>query len=387
MSKWPVVLLGTVCKVIAGQSPEGRFYNKNGEGVPFYQGKKDFGDRFIKPPSTWTTSTTRLATKGDILMSVRAPVGPINECDTDICIGRGLAAIRASELLDTNYLWYQLLSLQPKISGTEGAVFASISRAQIEGLPIVLPPIDVQLKIVEALDEFTEKIALASKALQHAESDVSALLGACVDDYFESYEESAPLTTLCEVLADGDWIESKDQSPNGIRLIQTGNVGNATFRPKLNSARYISEDTFHRLGCTEIVAGDCLVSRLPDPVGRACLIPDTGERMITAVDCAIVRTKDSLLLPETFVYFTLSERYKSQIREKITGTTRDRISRTNLGMIQVPVIPIDEQQHLIEQFETISRLINDIAKRQEQTLLCFDELNRSLAISLLQEVA
>ncbi len=110
--------------MIAGQSPEGRFYNELRQGLPFYQGKKDFGERALKPPTTWTSQTTKEALPGDILMSVRAPVGPINFATERICIGRGLAAIRCREELDRDFLFYQLLSKQDEIAGTEGAVFA-----------------------------------------------------------------------------------------------------------------------------------------------------------------------------------------------------------------------------------------------------------------------
>lgn len=103
------------------------------------------------------------------------------------------------------------------------------------------------------------------------------------------------LIDLCDVFADGDWIESKHQSSRGIRLIQTGNVGDGLFKDRAEKARYISEDTFRRLRCTEVFEGDCLISRLPDPVGRACILPDSGEKMITAVDCTIVRFKKSML--------------------------------------------------------------------------------------------
>src|SRR3990167_6488551 len=93
---------------------------------------------------------------------------------------------------------------------------------------------------------------------------------------------------VCEIFADGDWIEKKDQSTKGIRLVQTGNIGNGYFLDRGEKARYISDETFKRLRCTEVLSGDCLLSRLPDPVGRAALIPDTGQKMITAVDCTIM---------------------------------------------------------------------------------------------------
>lgn len=139
------------------------------------------------------------------------------------------------------------------------------------------------------------------------------------------------LESICELFADGDWIESKDQSSSGVRLIQTGNVGIGFFKDRGEKARYISEDTFARLRCTEVKKGDCLISRLPDPVGRACVLPDTSEKMITAVDCTIIRFQNKVVLPEWFVFYSLSKEYQEAINTHVTGATRQRISRKNLG--------------------------------------------------------
>ena len=83
------------------------------------------------------------------------------------------------------------------------------------------------------------------------------------------------------VFIDGDWIESKDISDNGIRYLTTGNVGLGEFKEQ--GSGYITEDTFTKLRCTEVLPGDILVSRLNVPIGRACLVPDLGERMVTSV--------------------------------------------------------------------------------------------------------
>jgi type I restriction enzyme S subunit len=159
--------------------------------------------------------------------------------------------------------------------------------------------------------------------------------------------ETKPLAELCEVFADGDWVESKDQSSDGIRLIQTGNVGNGIFKDRAEKARYISEETFKRLRCTEIFEGDCLISRLPDPVGRSCLLPDTGERMITAVDCTIVRFKCATYLPEFFNLYSQSDEYVATVVNECSGTTRSRISRSNLGLTPIPVPPLEEQRRIV----------------------------------------
>jgi type I restriction enzyme S subunit len=168
-----------------------------------------------------------------------------------------------------------------------------------------------------------------------------------------------PLASVAEVFADGDWIESKDQSLEGIRLLQTGNVGESVFKDRAEKARYITDATFKRLRCTEVFPGDCLVSRLPDPVGRSCIVPDTGERMITAVDCTIIRFRSGTLLPEFFNYFAGSTAYLASVEGRTTGATRKRISRTALGEVSVPVPPLPEQRRIVaildEAFEGIAK--------------------------------
>ncbi|MCK9327896.1 MAG: restriction endonuclease subunit S, partial [Bacteroidales bacterium] len=129
---WQTKTIGDVCIVIAGQSPEGKYYNKEGKGLPFYQGKKEFRERIIGKPTTWTSFVTKEAEAGDILMSVRAPVGPTNFASEKICIGRGLAAIRAGIDIDKDYLFYFFQKFEDELVGNAGAVFNSINKKQIE---------------------------------------------------------------------------------------------------------------------------------------------------------------------------------------------------------------------------------------------------------------
>ena len=110
---WKEKTLGEVCIVIAGQSPEGKYYNNSQNGLPFYQGKKEFKDKYIGKPTTWTTKITKVAEQGDILMSVRAPVGPVNFSTQKICIGRGLAAIRGNNQINKEFLFNFLFRIIP----------------------------------------------------------------------------------------------------------------------------------------------------------------------------------------------------------------------------------------------------------------------------------
>jgi len=184
------------------------------------------------------------------------------------------------------------------------------------------------------------------------------------------------LADLSEVFADGDWIESKDQSPQGIRLIQTGNIGIGDFKNRADKARYISEATFKRLRCTEIFEGDCLISRLPEPVGRSCILPDIGSRMITGVDCTIVRFDQSRMLPQFFIYYSESQAYVAAVDSETTGTTRSRISRSRLGQTPTLVPPLSEQQRIVaildDAFERIATATADVEKNIKNARAIFE---------------
>jgi type I restriction enzyme S subunit len=143
---------------------------------------------------------------------------------------------------------------------------------------------------------------------------------------------------------DGDWIESKDQSENGIRLLQLADIGVREFLDK--SHRFISEDTFSRLNCFEVLPGDILLARMPDPIGRACIVPDIGCKMITAVDCCVIRVDEKQHNKLYWVYFLNSDFMRRKIESLASGTTRSRISRKNLEAIQV-YCPVKEDQDKI----------------------------------------
>lgn len=158
---------------------------------------------------------------------------------------------------------------------------------------------------------------------------------------------------ISKVMLDGDWIESKDQSPSGIRLIQTGNVGNGVFKDKPSTYKFISEKTFNDLNCTEIFSGDILISRLPEPVGKTCIIPDSPFRMITAVDCTIVRLNEEIINKKYFSYYTQSLLYFELVKEHCSGSTRLRISKDNLKTVLFLIPPLSEQQRIVDAIEEI----------------------------------
>ncbi len=172
---------------------------------------------------------------------------------------------------------------------------------------------------------------------------------------FSDTWEQRKLGEVCKSFTDGDWIESKDQSESGVRLLQTGNVGITNFVEKDNK-KWITEETFNRLRCSEVCPGDILISRLPEPAGRACIVPDIGYKMITAVDCTIVKN-DENFSNEFLVQFLSTAKYFNTVNDFLAGGTRQRISRNNLSKFDILIPKINEQKKIGTFFSKLDNLI------------------------------
>jgi type I restriction enzyme S subunit len=174
---------------------------------------------------------------------------------------------------------------------------------------------------------------------------------------------------LADYFIDGDWIEAPFIKDSGIRLIQTGNVGIGSFLDKPHSQRFISNQTFGILRCKPVRAGDILICRLADPVGRACIVPDFIGPAITAVDCTIFRPNLKLLDPRFGVHWFSSQQHLRVASDRSGGSTRKRISRRNLGSLLVPLPSIGEQRTITDALDGADEKIRSterlIAKHQQ----------------------
>lgn len=156
--KEPNGKLEDIASITMGQSPDGDSYNENGKGMIFYQGKSDFGFRFVSE-RVYTNQPTRVAKENDILLSVRAPVGVINITLKDCCIGRGLAAV-SSKLNQNSFLFYTLKSQDSafEIYNGEGTVFGSINSEGLKNLEIVIPNEKEISKFESSVSKIDEQI-------------------------------------------------------------------------------------------------------------------------------------------------------------------------------------------------------------------------------------
>ncbi|MFN8500553.1 restriction endonuclease subunit S [Kouleothrix sp.] len=166
-------------------------------------------------------------------------------------------------------------------------------------------------------------------------------------------------------VTDGDWILNTDYSPSGVRLLQVGDVGSGKFVGK--SSRYITEERARELNCTFLQPRDILISRMPDPIGRACILPDLGYPCITAVDVSVWRPRANIANPEFLSFFLNSPDWFITVAALASGATRARISRSNLENIEIPLPPLPEQRRiaaiLAEQLAAVERARAAAAER------------------------
>lgn len=200
----------------------------------------------------------------------------------------------------------------------------------------------------------------------------------------ESLPEGWRLSTLSNIISkrglisDGDWVESKDQDPDGnIRLVQLADIGDGNFKNK--SSRYMNQRKASQLNCTFLESGDILIARMPDPIGRACIFPDVGQRAVTVVDVCLVRTSGNSALNNTVLKHWINS---SIIREKIaiqaTGTTRKRITRKCLEALEFPVPPLAEQKQIAAKLDELLAQVDTIKTRLDAILHILKRFRQSV---------
>ncbi|WP_327039981.1 restriction endonuclease subunit S [Micromonospora ureilytica] len=164
------------------------------------------------------------------------------------------------------------------------------------------------------------------------------------------------LIALDGIFVDGDWVESKDQDPQGeVRLVQLADVGDGVFRDR--SDRSLTAEKSIQLRCTHLNTGDILVARMPEPLGRACIYPGSERSAVTVVDVCIIRPGAKSVDPRWLMWSLNAPSVREQIAAYQSGTTRKRISRKNLEKIQLRIPPLAEQRRIVEVIEDhLSRL-------------------------------
>ena len=177
------------------------------------------------------------------------------------------------------------------------------------------------------------------------------------------------------LFVDGDWVESKDLADEGIRYITTGNVGEGKYKEQ--GIGYINQEKFDELRCTEVLPGDVLISRLNLPIGRACVVPDLGERIITSVDNVITRPDDGY--SRSYIAYMLSSAsHFANMDVLARGTTMQRISRSTLGQVRFAFPSFTEQQAITTFLDRETAKIDALVAEQEKLIELLKEKHQAV---------
>jgi type I restriction enzyme S subunit len=310
----------------------------------------------------------QLVAAGDVLVSTVRPnlngVARVSAALDGATASTGFCVLRPRDnRLDGRYLFHWVRTstfVAEMVKKATGASYPAVSDRIILESEVPLPPLSEQQRIAAVLDQ--------AEALRAKRRATLAELDQLTETIFlEMFGDPAtnpkrwlaePLGKVlngAEVFTDGDWVESKDQDPDGeVRLVQLADIGDGAFLNK--SARYLTLRTAVRLKCTFLQPGDVLVARMPDPLGRACIFPGDVKRSVTVVDVCVIRPSDTGPDPSWLTGCINTTGFRGLIGRHATGTTRARISRGNLSRIPLIVPPIHLQREFALRVARVERL-------------------------------
>ena len=349
----------------------------------------------------------RLVRDGDVIVStvrtyLRA-IAAIRDPELGMVVSTGFAVVRPGHQLRTDYAAYALRApyfVERVVANSKGVSFPAINESEMATYELAAPPEAEQRAIATFLDRETASIdALVAKkerVIELLQEKRTALITRAVTKGLDptvpmkdsgvewlgeipAHWKVKPIRALArpgyKTFTDGDWIESPFIRDEGIRLIQTGNVGVGEYCEQ--GFRYIDEDTFRAFGCTEVLPDDVLICRLADPVGRACLAPNLGCRMITSVDVCILKPASDV--DAAFVVYALSgSEYLAWLGGICRGGTRDRVSRSMLGAIQLQKPPRAEQRAIANYLDEETARLDMLIAKVRDAIAGLKELRTAL---------
>ena len=372
---WKWTTLAEASEIILGQSPSSETYNIEGKGLPFYQGKTEFGELYPTRVK-WCSSPGKIAEAGDILISVRAPVGPTNLCQEKSCIGRGLAALRAKNGMPIKFLLFYLRMIEKEWdSKATGTTFKAITGEVLRQQEIPIPPINEQERIVAKIEELFTQLDAGTAALKRVQMGLkrykASVLKAAVEGRLVVPGIEKRELDKGELPYGWQWVTVENIGTKNEQTVLTGPFGStlgsddfiALGTPVLtigcltergivlNKAKYISKEKASELDRYKVREGDLLFSRMAT-VGRAGLV--TKEHAGTVINYHLMRLRlaNDVIDPDFFLtYVRGAQTVVDYVKDVNHGATRDGINTDQLLGMPVILPPLAEQRQIVAEVE------------------------------------
>ena len=373
------VALKDVCKINMGQSPDSSSYNENGEGIPFFQGNADFGERY---PVTrvWCNAPTKIAQSEDILISVRAPIGALNYAKEKCCIGRGLAAItpdKSKVSLEFVYWFLKGKNAELKSKGT-GSTFKAISKKILEEILIPDVGFDKQHEYAQMLEKIYVIIQTRKQELQKLDELIQSRFVELFGDSIKNPKgwEVVKLSECLERIDNGKSFTCDSNAREGVfpAILKLSAATYGDYRPYENKA-LLDEKQF--VESVEVHRGDLLFTRknTPDLVGMAAYVFETPEKLM--MPDLIFRLVTNERMTPTFLWQLINNREFRPVIQGISGgsaKSMSNISKERLKNIEVICPPISEQKKLEGVLDQVDKSKVKVQKALDETQKLFDSL-------------
>ncbi len=354
---WYWTTMGEIAEVVGGGTPRTTDpTNFQGGDIPWITPAdlSGYAEKYIARGARFITqkglesSSARLLPAGTVLFTSRAPIGYVAIARNALATNQGFKSFVLKDCVLPEYVYWWLKGSKQRAEAlASGTTFLELSGANAKRLPIPVAPMDEQRRIVAELEKQFSRLDEAVANLKRVKANLkryrAAVLAAATKGELlpgTGPFGSIPLAEICGdgLFVDGDWVESKDQDPAGdVRLVQLADVGDGEFRNK--SARFLTREKAGALGCTFLKAGDLLVARMPDPLGRACIFPGDAKDCVTVVDVCILRPDLERVDRRWLMHSINAPQVRQQVAALEAGSTRKRISRKNLASVVVPAVP------------------------------------------------
>jgi len=435
---WIIETLEEICYINMGQSPPSSSYNNNGKGLPFYQGKTEFGEIF-PTPRKYCSEPIKIAEENDVLISVRAPVGPTNLCFEKSCIGRGLASIRAINF-SYKYLFYYLRKVEKKIAsqGT-GSTFKAISKKIIESIEIPLPPLAEQNRIIKKLDAAFDKLKKAEEALADVPEMVKdfkqsilfhGMNGELTKDWRTGnenvtnvlvfltelkekrkieYDKAVPkakelglkkpkkdfeftfakhpkienwsvakLDQLIYISARIGWkgLKAEEYTKSGPLFLSVHSL-NYGEEVEFSAAYHISRKRYEESPEIMLRNDDILLCKDGAGIGKIGIVKNLNEEATINSSLLLIRALEAFDSKFLFYFFS-GPTLQEVVRSRITGSAIPHLFQRDIKEFNLSVPPLEEQKEIVKKIEEMMSVVQNLENVYRSSILEIKQIRNSL---------
>lgn len=370
------------CTIIAGQSPESKYYNTGGIGIPFFQGKADFGE--VYPTiRVYCSQPTKIAEKDDILLSVRAPVGPTNLSPGRVCIGRGLTAIRPSEILNLKYLlhYFRYFEAQLQQKGT-GTTFKAITQDVVRNLEIPIPSLEEQERIVARIEELFSELDNGVETLWKTKQQLDVYRQAVLKAAFGENTQDGyrPLRTVLSSSPQNGLYKPKTAYGSGIRILRIDGFYDGRISDDYDFKRLaLSESEIKQY---QLNKWDLVINRVNSMpyLGKCALVRDLAEVTVYESNMMRVRLDENTVDPEYVTHYLSSFIGRKELTKNAKqAVNQASINQTDVGNALIPVPKsLEEQRNVVSAINARMSVCDNIEKTVDTALQQAEAMRQSI---------